>query len=130
MNLVFDSVCPHGFVINGYNPNKLINEFKKHQNKVHIDLGEMDYIYKPNETDNCFMLYDDWRQIDGTKTYLYIIDLDNPNVKLNHISDGIIRFQENHMIKFRIINTSNRKLTEKENYTLIRIHTNLEEYAI
>ena len=74
MNLLFDTVCPHGFVINGYSPNKLINEFKKHQNKVHIDLGKMDYIYQPNENDNCFMLYEDWRQIDGNKTYLYIIE--------------------------------------------------------
>ena len=82
------------------------------QNKVHIDLGKMDYIYQPNENDNCFMLYEDWRQIDGNKTYLYIIDLDNPSVKLNNISDGIIRFQENHMIKYRIINNSKRKLTE------------------
>tara|TARA_B100001564_G_scaffold359584_1_gene381948 strand:+ start:2790 stop:3173 length:384 start_codon:yes stop_codon:yes gene_type:complete len=127
MNLLFDTVCPHGFVINGYSPNKLINEFKKHQNKVHIDLGKMDYIYQPNENDNCFMLYEDWRQIDGNKTYLYIIDLDNPSVKLNNISDGIIRFQENHMIKYRIINNSKRKLTEKEKETLLKIHTNIEE---
>ena len=77
-----------------------------------------------------FLLYGDWRQIDNKKEYLYIIDLDNPNVKLNNISDAIIRFQINHLVKFRIINKSKRKLTEKEQFTLRKIQNNIEEYAI
>ena len=129
-NVLFDTVCPHGYVVNGYNKNKLINEFKKNQNKVHIDLGNMDYLYQNEKGYNCFLLYGDWRQIDNKKEYLYIIDLDNPNVKLNNINDKIIRFQTNHLVKFRIINKSKRKLTEKEQFTLRKIQNNIEEYAI
>ncbi len=127
MNLLFDSVCPHGFVVNGYKKDKLINEFKKHQNKIHIDLGNKDYIHIPTENQTCFLLYGDFRQLDGGKQYTYLIDLDNTNVRINNISEAIIRFAETHLVYFWIKNDSKRKLTEKEKETLTRIQKMIKE---